>query len=140
MYPCHVIQRLRNSYPPWQHRYIRNETHFAHQHITLCPRIASQHLQISLKLREPQNCVQRGALPRSVRSDQSQDPPLFYPQVHTIQRDGSAEGLAQSACFDHCHCFCSSSFFGFTPEVASLADASRVAAACSSSSGVSPSR
>src|SRR5712692_11578921 len=105
MHAGHVVERLRNPHPARQDRNIGNEAHIAHELITLAPGVAPQHPQFSLIGCEAENRVECGGFACSVRTDQSEDATLFYAQIHAIQRDGFAEGLAETACFYACHGF-----------------------------------
>src|SRR5207248_499979 len=96
---------------PWAERdrlmrdvcFIGDEADITHEPITLGPGIASKHSQFSLTGSEAENCVERGGLAGAVGTDDAEDAALVDTQINTVQRDGPTEGLAQAACFDHCH-------------------------------------
>ena len=138
MHAGHVVERLRNLDPARQHRDIGNEADIAHQLIALGPGVASEHSQFSLIWGEAENRVERGGLAGAVRADESEDAALFDTQIHAVQRDGCAEGLAETACFYDCHGFGSS--FSVSCESATFGDGWRVPVASSSSCGVRPRR
>ena len=100
MHAGNVVERLRNPYPAGQHSDIGDEADIAHELIALVPGIASQHPQLSLVRGEAENRVERGGLACAVGTDEPEDAALFDPQIDAIQRDGCAEGLAQTARFD----------------------------------------
>src|SRR6266700_1128518 len=101
----HVIERLRDLDPARQHSHIRDEADIAHELVALGPGITSQHPQFSLIRGKAQNRVERGGLARAVGADESEDAPLFDAQIHAVERDRCAEGLAQAACFYAGHGF-----------------------------------
>src|ERR1700728_57197 len=109
MHAGHIFEGLRNPHPAWQYGDIGDEADIAHELIALGPWIATEHPQFTLVRSETENRVERGALACAVRTDESKDTALFHSQIDTVQRNGCAEGLAQAACFDHCHNFGSSS-------------------------------
>src|SRR5580704_10861106 len=110
MYPGDVIERLRNPYPPRQDSHIGNEADIAHQLIALEPRVAAQHLQLSLIRGEAENCVECGGFAGTVGTDESEDAPLFNSQIDAIERDRRSKGFAESACFYTFHRFSSPLF------------------------------
>ena len=105
MHAGDVVERLRNPDPARQHGDIGDEADIAHELIALGPGIASEHPQFSLIRGEAENRVERGGLACAVGADESEDAALFDPQIDAVQRDGCAEGLAETACFDACHGF-----------------------------------
>ncbi len=86
-----------------KHGNIRDERDISHKLIAFGPRVASEHLQFSLILREAQDRVEGGGLACAVGADESENAALFDVQVDAIECDGCAEGLAKTACFDDCH-------------------------------------
>src|SRR5271165_3638622 len=103
MHAGDVVERLRNPHPARQDGHICDEADVAHELITLDPWIASKYSQLSLIGRQAENGVERGGLPCSVGTDESEDAALFYAQIHVVQRDGCTESLAETARFYDCH-------------------------------------
>src|SRR6266498_2719589 len=54
---------------------------------------------------EAENCIERGGFAGAVGPDEPQNATFFDAQVHAVQRDCGAEGLAKSARFYACHGF-----------------------------------
>jgi hypothetical protein len=138
MHAGHVVERLRNPHPARQHGDIGDEADIAHELIALAPRVASEDPQFSLIWSEAENRVERCAFACAVRTDEPENAALIHLQIHAVQRDGCAEGLAEAPCFYDFHGFGSSfaasgaasdNDFGVAP-----------AAPFSSSSAFSPSR
>src|SRR5713101_8553417 len=105
MHAGDVVERLRNSYPARQHGDIGNEADIAHELIALGPGVAAENLQFPPIRGEAENRVERGGLACAVRTDESEDAALFDAQIDAVERDGCAEGLAETACFYACHGF-----------------------------------
>src|ERR1700730_10035696 len=105
MHAGHVVECLRNPHPARQYGDVGNEGDIAHELIALGPRVATKDSQFSLVGCEAENRVERGGLARTVRTDQSEDAALFYAQIHAVQGDRFAEGLAETACFYACDSF-----------------------------------
>ncbi len=105
MHAGDVVESLRNPHPARQHGDIGNEADIAHELIALGPRVASEHLQLSLIRGEAENRIERGGLACAVGTDESEDAALFNTQIDAVQRDRCAERLAETACFYACHGF-----------------------------------
>jgi hypothetical protein len=115
-----VIERLRNPQPARQHGDIGDEADIAHELIALAPGITAEHFQFSLIWGEAENGMQRGALACAVGTDEAEDAALVDMQIHTVEGNGIAEGLAQATCFYDVHAFgfsfaAASSSFAFKP-------------------------
>src|ERR1700722_18465391 len=123
MHASDVIERLRNPDPARQHGDVGDEADIAHELIAFCPGVTAEHPQFSLVRDEAKNRIQRGALARSIRSDESEDAAFFHTQIDTVKSYGFAEGLVQAACFDQCHFF--GSFFSETFDDRPFPEASR---------------
>src|SRR5208282_777376 len=105
MHAGDIVECLRDPDPARQHGNVGDEADIAHELIALRPGITPEHSQFSLIWSEAENCVERGGLAGAVRTDQSEDAALFDAQIDAVERDGCAEGLAETAGFNDCHDF-----------------------------------
>src|SRR5215472_14827543 len=96
---------MRNARPAGKHRHIGHETNIAHEPVALGPGVAAEHSQFSLIWGKAENRIERRGLACAVRADQSEYAAFFHAQVHAIQCESYAEGLAQAACLYACHGF-----------------------------------
>ena len=103
MHSGNIVERLRNFYPARQDGDIGQKADIAHQLVAISPRVAAQHLQLSLIRGKAEDRVERGGLAGAVGTDKSQDVALFHTQINAVQCDRCAEDLADAACFDTCH-------------------------------------
>src|SRR4029077_15150840 len=111
MHTRDVVEQLRNANPTRQHCHISNERDIPHQLVALVPRIASEHLQLSLIWREAENRIERGRLACAIWADESEDAPFFNAQIDAVERDGCAESFAETARFYRCHGFSDPPFY-----------------------------
>src|SRR5579859_5015581 len=105
MHTSYILKQLRNADPARQHGHIGHEAHIAHKPVALGPGIAPEYSELSLIGRKSENRIQRRGLARAVGTNQPENPSFFHAQVHAVQCDGCAEGLAQTSCLYACHGF-----------------------------------
>src|SRR3984957_2804267 len=96
MHTGYIFESLRDSNPAGKHGDIGNETDVAHQLIADAPWVAPQNLQFPLVRSQAEDLIQCSGLAGAVGTDESEDAPLFHPQIDTIQRDLRAEGFSQA--------------------------------------------
>src|SRR6185437_10026302 len=76
-----------------------------HQAVARPPGIEPNHAQIALVRNKAEHAIQQRALAGAVRADKPQYAAFLDTQIDTIERDGWAECLAKTACFDRGHPF-----------------------------------
>src|SRR5207245_2918446 len=65
-----VIEELCDRDPARQHGDVGHEADVAHELLALAPRIAAEHAQLALVLREPENGIERGRLACTIGPDE----------------------------------------------------------------------
>ena len=98
-----IIERLRDAQPARQDGDVGDEADVAHEFAAFFPRIAAEDFQLALVADEAEDGVERGGFSGAVGADEAEDAPFFDAQIHAVERNGCAVGLAKAACFDDGH-------------------------------------
>src|SRR6266404_4309487 len=103
MNACDVIEQIRNAHPARQHGDVGDERDVAHELLARAPRVASEHFQFALVWSQTKDRIERRRFAGAVWTDEPEDAALFDSQVNAIERHGSAERFAKTACFYASH-------------------------------------
>src|SRR5262249_22219349 len=103
MHACQIFQSFRNSQPTRQYRHIGDETNIAHELITLCPGIPSEHSQLPLVGDQAEDRIQCGGLAGTVRADEAENTAFLNPQIHSVKGDRRSECFPETMRFNACH-------------------------------------